>query len=298
MIDFKGVFPIVPTPLTPSESLDEPALRRVLRYVIEGGVNGLWMLGSGGEQPILKPEDARRALEISLEEANGKLPVVAGIGACSVWQAVDNLRMAEEVGVDAVQSVEPYYFSHRAAEIVDYFLTLADTAKIPLIIYHHPHRWPSGSMAWDALPNNHGRLAKHPNIIGMKDVTMNFRDIQRIVFNLASDDFTVMTAAGRLLYATLAIGGHGGAIPESVLAPKLYVDLYNAFTEGDFLKARNLQSKLAPLGDAINCPAYAGAKMGLHLLGLSDTTLISPLQGVADKDRDYLATIMKNLGLI
>ncbi len=298
MIQFQGVWTIVPTPLTPEEDVDEPALREVLRYVIEGGVHGLWMLGSGGEQPMLSLEVSRRVLDIAVEEANGHVPVIAGIGACSVRQALANMCMAREAGVDAVQSVEPYYYKHRAQEIVNYFLALAEATQLPLVIYHHPDRWPHGSMKPEMIPQNHGRLAKHPKIIGMKDVTHDFRDFQRLVFAVGSEEFTCLTAAGRLLLASLSIGGHGGAIPESVIAPKLYVDLYDAFKAGNLAQARELQYRLAPLGDAVNAPAYVGAKEALKLLGLCSMNVARPLVGYSEKDRETLANVMKNIGLL
>jgi len=298
MLKFQGIWPIMPTPLTPEEDVDEPALRNMIQYVLDGGVHGLWMLGSGGEQPMFDLEVSRRVLEIAVEEARGHIPVIAGIGACSVRQALINLRMAQEAGVDGVQSVEPYYFKLRASEIVDYFLAVADASELPVVIYHHPDRWPAGSMSAAMLPQTHGRLAKHPNIIGMKDVTHNPRDFQRLVFNIGSEEFTILTAAGRLLLFSLTVGGYGGAIPESAIAPKLYVELYDAFNRGDLSQARELQRSLAPLGDAINVPAYAGAKCALSLLGLCDMRLAKPLQGPSEQDRETLANVMRDLELI
>ena len=181
----EGIFPVVPTPLTADESVDEASLRRVLRYVIDGGVHGLWMLGSGGEQPMLSAEVQRRALEIAVEEADGRVLVVAGVGAPSLRQALVNLRMAEEAGVDVVQSVEPYYFPYLADELIDYFEALADAARVPLVMYHAPARWPAGSVGPDTLQDT--------------------RDFQRVVFALASDDFTILTAAGRLLFSTMML---------------------------------------------------------------------------------------------
>jgi 4-hydroxy-tetrahydrodipicolinate synthase len=290
----------MPTPLTSDEDLDEPALRNVTRYVLDGGVHGLWMLGSGGEQPMLSLEVSRRVLEIAVEEARGHVPVIAGIGACSVRQALINLRMAEEAGVDAVQSVEPYYFKLRVPEIVDYFLTLADASALPMVIYHHPNRWPDGSMSAAMLPHTHGRLAKHPNVIGMKDVTHNPRDFQRLVFTLGSEDFTILTAAGRLLLFSLAVGGHGAAIAEGVIAPRLCVELYEAFQEGDLSRAQEIQRRLAPLGDVLNAPSTGAAslKQAMSLLGLCDVHLARPIHGMGEEDVEMLAGVMEDLGLI
>ena len=297
MIRFQGIWPIMPTPLTPEEDVDEPALRRVVRHVIEGGVHGLWMLGSGGEQPMLSLEVSQRTLRIAVDEAKGQVPVISGIGACSVRQALVNLRMAQEAGVDAVQSVEPYYYQLRASENVDYFLALADAADVPLVVYHWPERWPAGSLSAAMLPHNLGRVAKHPNTIGMKDVTHDPRDLQRLVFTLGGEDFGVLTAAGRLLLFTLAIGGHGGAIGEAVFAPKLCAELYEAVGEGDLARARELQRRLAPLGDALAIPG-GGNKVAASLMGFGSERMARPMRGPSEEDRERLAGVMRDLGLI
>ena len=160
--------------------------------------------------------------------------------------------MAHRVGVDGIQAVEPYYFHCSVPELLDYFLTLADATEPPMVVYHWPERWPAGSVSASMLPQTFGQLAKHPKVIGMKYVNRDPRDVQRLIFELGSDDFTVMTAAGRLLFSTLAVGGHGGAFAEAVIAPRLYVKLYEAFGKGDFGRALELQRRLAPLGDVLH----------------------------------------------
>ena len=301
MIKFQGVWPIIPTPLTPEEDVDESTLRKIIQYVIEGGVHGIWMLGSGGEGPMLSSEVSRRTLAIAVEEAKGHVPVAAGISAFSLRQALVNMNMAREAGVDVVFSTEPKYYKLSADMIVEYFLALADARELPLVVYHWPNAWPSGSMTAGSITNTLGRLAKHPNIVGMKDVTGDPRDFQRLIFALGSEDFTIMTAAGRLLFITLALGGHGGAFLESVIAPKLYVDLYESFKGGDLSRTRELQRKLAPLGDVLNAPFCGGGasvKQALNFMGLCSLYMSKPLKGMDDEDRGHISSVMKELKLI
>ena len=300
VVRFEGIWAIMPTPLTPAEELDEPALRRVARHAIDGGLNGLWMLGSGGEQPMFDLSLSRRVLEIAVEEAKGRIPVAAGISACSVREALLRMQMAREAGVDIVFSTEPFYYQLTAAEITDYFLALADATELPLVVYHNPARWPSGSMSARVLPQTLGRLAGHPKIIGMKDITRDPRDFQRLVFHLGPQGFTILTAAGRLLLMSLAVGGHGGAVPEAVVAPARYAELYRAFQSGDLARARELQRSLAPLGDALNAPSCTGgaaAKEALSLLGLCEAHVARPLHGMSAQDREALTKAMADLRL-
>ena len=296
----KGIWPVLPTPLTADEEIDEPGLRRVVRYAIQGGVHGLWMLGSGGEQPMLSLEAQRRVLEIAVEEAKGHVPVVAGVGAPSLRQALVNLEMAQGAGVDAVQSVEPYYFAFSADELVDYFETLATAADVPMVFYHAPGRWPAGSTSLAQLPLTLGRLARHPNIIAMKYINRDPRDVQRVIFNLASDDFTVLTAAGRLLFSTLMIGGHGGVLGQAAIAPRHFVAVYEAFERGDFLQARELQRGLSGLGDALYeySPGLSVMKHALSLLGLCEPHVARPRHGANEEAKQKMAQAMTDLGLI
>jgi len=301
MFKFQGVWAIMPTPLTSDETLDEPALRRVIRYVIDGGVHGLWMLGSGGEQPLINRRVARQTLEVAVEEARGRCPIVAGVGACSVRQALINMEMAHKVGVDGIQSVEPYYFRYSVPELIDYFLALGNATELPLVVYHWPERWPAGSVSAAMLPQTFGRLAKHPKIIGMKYVNRDPRDVQRLIFSLRSEGFTVLTAAGRLLFSTLAVGGHGGAFAEAVIAPHLYVELYEAFNRGEMSRALELQRKLAPLGDILNKVPSCGAasvKQACKLLGLCDVNLARPIHGMPAEDQETLASVIRDLELV
>jgi len=297
---FQGIWPIMPTPLTLDEDVDEPALRQIIRHVIEGGVHGLWMLGSGGEQPMLTLDVQRRVLEIAVEEAKGHVPVIAGVGSPSLRRALVSMRMAQEAGVDAVQSVEPYYYGFSRDEIVDYFLALADASELPVVVYHGPARWPPGSVTAANLPKTLGRIAAHPNVIGMKFINRDTRDVQRIVFTLGSEDFTIMTAAGRLLFNMLVLGGHGGAFAEAVVVPRLYVELYDAFNTGDLLHARELQRKLAPLGDvfATFSPGAPSLKQAVSLLGLCDVHVARPRHGMSEEGKSALKDVMKSLELI
>ena len=298
---FRGIWAIIPTPLTSDETIDVPGLRRVLDYAIEGGVHGLWMLGSGGEGPLLSPDTARHALQVAVEAVNGRLPIAAAITACSLSEALAKGRMAEGTGVDLVFSAEPYYYKLNIAELVTYFLALADASSLPMVVYHRPGYWPGSAVTEAMLPQTFGCLAAHPKIVGMKDVTLDFRDYQRLVFHLGSESFGVLTAAGRLLLASLAIGGHGGALPEAALAPKQCVALYDAFVAGDMVRAQEIQRQLAPLGDALAAQgAFTGAaamKEGLRLLGLCDSRLAQPLQSLDDVRREALAAALRDLDL-
>ena len=296
---FRGIWAIIPTPLTVDEAVDEAGLRRLLDYVIQAGVHGVWILGSGGEGPLLSPDSSQNALRAAVKAVNGRVPIAAGVTACSVRAALFRLRMAEEAGVDLVFSAEPYYYKLNISELVGYFLALAEASSLPLVVYHRPSYWPISAVAEGMLPQTFGRLAAHPKIVGIKDVTADFRDYQRLLFHIGSESFGVLTASGRLLLASLAIGGHGGALPEAMLAPKQCVALYDAFVAGDLALAREIQRQLAPLGDALAAGgAYTGAaamKDALRLLGLSDSHLARPLLPLDDSHSQRIADALDSL---
>ena len=244
---------------------------------------------------------SRRALKVAVEATRKRVPIAAGITACGLRDAVSRMRMAESTGVDLLFSAEPYYYKLNMSELVSYYVGLANASSLPMVVYHRPTYWPGSAATAASLPNSFGRLAAHPKIVGMKDVTQDFRDYQRLVFHLGCDGFGILTAAGRLLLASLAIGGHGGAIPEAALAPKHCVSLYNAFRAGDLARAQAIQRQLAPLGDALAAQgAFTGAaamKEGLRLLGLCESRLVQPLQSLDDPRREALAAALRDLEL-
>jgi dihydrodipicolinate synthase/N-acetylneuraminate lyase len=167
-----------------------------------------------------------------------------------------------------------------------------------MFLYHHPERWPDGSLSRGSLGETLGRLSDHPRIVGVKDSVRDFRNHERLVFQQQGDQFRVLVSAGRLLLASLLVGADGGVFHEAAVAPAQFVALYEAFRSGDLATALILQRRLFPLGDAMAACDHAGAKAALSLLGICSDELTPPLQGLSPDDLSYLRGVLVELELL
>jgi dihydrodipicolinate synthase/N-acetylneuraminate lyase len=294
---WSGIGAVVPTPLNRS-AVDVPALKRIVRRVADARVHMVWALGSGGEQPNLSRDQRREVLTAVAEEVHGEVPVVAGVGDCATAAVLDNIADAAEARVDAVQVIEPYFYPLRRQELLDHYLTVADASPLPVFIYHHPERWPEGSLSRTSLDGTLGRLSRHPNIVGIKDSVRDFRNHERLVFESRRPDFRVLVSAGRLLLASLLIGADGGVFHEASVAPLHFVQMYDAFRGGDLPKALMLQRQLFRLGDAMAACDHAAGKAALSMLGVCGDELTTPLRGMGEDDLSYLRHVLQELGLL
>ncbi len=294
---FEGTWPIVPTPLTEDEEVDEPALRRVINYEIDGGVEGLWMFGTRGEGPNLRARIHRSALEIAMDEVAGRVKVVTGCGAPGTQQTIENIRLAEECGVDLVHVTEPYYYKldgkpYGERELEAHYQEVADSAGVPVVLYFHDTKWPG--ITPGICPEPITRLAAHTNVVGLKASVGDQRIMQSLVWETQDENFGVMITHGAMVFAGLAIGCHGTTTPEAAFAPRLFVDMFIAMREGDLAKGLELQQKVIPLCNAIRGFDAPSSKVALAAIGLMDERLSMPLQPMQEPYRQRLIDLMQS----
>jgi 4-hydroxy-tetrahydrodipicolinate synthase len=292
-----GVGAVVPTPLAGDE-VDEQALRRLVTYMLDGGVQMLLTLGSGGEQPNLATPQRRRAMNVVVDECAGRASVLAGIGDCATDSVLANLADAAEAGVDGVLIAEPYFYKLRQAELIGHYVHVADRSDLPIVLYHHPARWTADATSGRSTTDALRLLGAHPRIVGVKDSVTDFRDHQRLVFEARNHDFRVLVSAGRLLFASLLIGSDGGIFHEAAVAPGLYVALARLVAQGEIAKARDMQQLLAPLGDVMGRYDPASAKEALWTLDLCRPDLRRPLQRIPQSGCDEIRAELQRLELL
>jgi 4-hydroxy-tetrahydrodipicolinate synthase len=294
MAEWKGVWPIMPTPLTDDEEVDEEGLRRVINYVIEGGVHGLWMLGSRGEGPNLSPRIHCRVLEVTKDEVRGRVPIITGCAAPGTRQTIENIRLAEEYDVDFVQVTEPYYYAMKNPELAAHYEAVADATKTPLVIYFHDHRYPNVKPG--VCPEMIKKLAGHPNVVGMKVVTGDQCILQSLIWETEkiTDDFGVMVTDDQQVFAGLLVGCVGTTSPAAAFAPKLYVAMYNAIKKGDLAQGLELQKKAIPLALAIRGFGAPSGKVAMAALGLCGERVSMPLQPMPEPYRQHLIDLMQS----
>ena len=206
---FAGVWPIMPTPLNADGTIDEAGTRRVVNFLVEGGMDGLWMFGTRGEGPNLLPQYHRRELEVAMEASNGRIPIVTGCGAPGTEHTIENIRVAESVGVDMVHVTEPYYFKMKEQEMAAHYRAVADAVKVPLVIYFHDTKYPN--VRPGVCPPIIKELAARDNVVGIKVSTGDQRIMQSIAWETqeVTDNFGVMVTDGQMFVAGMLVGVRG-----------------------------------------------------------------------------------------
>ena len=277
-LPFKGVNTALITPFKDGQ-IDRIALRDLVNWQIQQGVHGLVPVGTTGESPTLSHQEHDEVIEITVTEAAGRVPVIAGAGSNNTSEAIRLAKHAEEVGANAVLIVSPYYNKPTQQGLKAHFLSIADElSSIPLIVYDIPGR--SIVSVKDELL---AELAKHKNIIGIKDATGDAARPARLS-NLIGDDFCQLSGDDATAFSYLASGGHGMISVVSNVAPKLYSDMYNSFCAGDIKTGMEINKKLMALHDGLFCEASpAPVKYAAERLRLCKSELRLPLVSVSDE---------------
>jgi 4-hydroxy-tetrahydrodipicolinate synthase len=273
-------------------ALDEEALRAHVNWQIENGTQGLVPVGTTGESPTLTHEEHDRVIEVCVQEARGRVPVVAGAGSNNTVEAVDYARHAEAVGADAVLVVTPYYNKPTQEGLYHHFKAVNDAIGIPIIIYNIPPR-----SVIDMSVATMARLYELKNIVGVKDATANLARVSQ-QRHAMGPDFIQLSGEDMTALAYNAAGGHGCISVVSNVAPRLCAELQNASLSGDFAEGLRIQDRLVPLHDAIFMePGLAGAKCGLKLLGRGNEEVRLPLMPVTPPTREAIRSAMVHAGL-
>jgi len=261
---------------------------------LRGGTSVLIPMGTTGESVTLTAEERTRAIQVAVEAAKGRVPVVAGAGSNSTREAIDGVRRAREVGADGALIVTPYYNKPTQAGLVEHFRAIASAHPgFPLVAYNVP-----GRTGVDLLPETCQRLCDIPEVVALKEATGNVArtiDIlekcgERLTL-LSGDDFTVLPF--------IACGGKGVISVSSNVAPRLMADLVEAARAGDLAKARGLQVRLNPLHRLLFCESNPiPVKWGLHLMGLFGPELRLPLVPMTEANAHKLQAELSHLGLL
>lgn len=292
-LPFKGVNTALITPFKDGQ-IDRIALRDLVNWQIQQGVHGLVPVGTTGESPTLSHEEHDEVIEITVTEAAGRVPVIAGAGSNNTSEAIRLAKHAEEVGANAVLIVSPYYNKPTQQGLKAHFLSIADElSSIPLIVYDIPGR--SIVSVKDELL---AELAKHKNIIGIKDATGDAARPARLS-NLIGDDFCQLSGDDATAFSYLASGGHGMISVVSNVAPKLYSDMYNSFCAGDIKTGMEINKKLMALHDGLFCEASpAPVKYAAERLRLCKSELRLPLVSVSDEAKSIIDKALALAGLV
>src|SRR5665213_159776 len=287
----KGSIPALITPMK-NGKVDEAAFRKLVSWQIEQGSQGLVPCGTTGESPTLSHEEHMRVIEICVEEAAGRVPVIAGAGSNSTDEAISLHRHAKEVGADAVLSVTGYYNKPSQEGQYRHFKALAEAVDIPILLYNIP-----GRAIVEISVETMARLSEIPAIIGVKDATANLMRPTR-ERNACRKGWRLLSGEDGTSLGYMAHGGHGCISVTANVAPKLCSQFQAACMQGAFDAALQIQDRLMPLHDAMFCePSPGPVKYAASLLGLCTDEVRLPMMAATDGARDKVRGAMAHAGL-
>jgi 4-hydroxy-tetrahydrodipicolinate synthase len=293
-MQLEGIWPALATPLNEDETVDEAGMRRLVRRVLEGGVHGVVVLGSAGEFAALSDAEKQRAIEIVVSEVAGQVPVIAGTGEPGTQRAIEQTRRAARLGVDAAMVVPPYYYGQRADAVVRHYRALADGTGLPIVLYNIP-----GCTKVMLEPDAVAELAVQDGFIGIKDSSGNFGYFQSVVAEYKSERFGVVTGSDRFLFPSLLVGGDGSICPTANVAPRWFVQLWDAVRAGRIDEAREAQLKIVHLGQIYRPGGFhQGLKGALNCLGICAQTVTAPMVALDEAQMGQVRSTLQGLGLL
>lgn len=289
---FTGSITALVTPMR-GGAVDEDGFRAHVEWQIAEGTHGLVPVGTTGESPTLSHDEHKRVVEICIEAAKGRVPVIAGAGSNNTREAIDLARFAEKAGADAVLVVTPYYNKPNQEGLYQHFKAINDAIGIPIIIYNIPPR-----SVIDMSVETMARLFELKNITGVKDATGK---VERVSMqrHAMGPEFNQLSGEDATALAFNAHGGHGCISVTSNVAPKLLSEFQEACLAGDYGRALTYQDRLMPLHQALFIePNPTGVKYALSVLGRIEDDVRLPLVRVSEPTQKAIRSAMVHAGLI
>jgi len=289
----RGIIPAMVTPFDSDEQLNENALAMLVERLITDGVHGVFVLGSQGEYYALTADEKRRAIEVPVAAARGRVPVYAGTGANTTRDAVRLTQMAESAGADAVSVITPSFITPSQDELYEHYRAVAACTRLPVLLYSNPAR--TGVNLSVRLA---ARLAELDNVVGIKDSSGDLTTTASFI-NETPESFRVLAGRDTLVFATLLYGGAGAVAASGNVAARQLVRIYDACMAGDMEGARQAQAELAPLRAAFSLGTFpAVIKEALLMAGLDAGPCRRPVGPLSQDARMQLRQVMGELGLL
>ena len=276
---FTGSYTALLTPFKNGE-VDYDAYRKLVDFQIENGTHGLVPVGTTGESPTLSHDEHKNVIEVCIDQANGRVPIIAGAGSNSTTEAIEFVKHACDVGADGLLVVTPYYNKPTQAGLLAHYTELANVSSKPIIIYDIPGRSVIG-MTDETM----AKLAQDDLIVGVKDATADLGRPTRLL-NVINDKFIQLSGEDGTALPYLAAGGHGCISVTANIAPKLLSRMHNAWQKGDIKTAQDINQKLMPLHDSLFCETSPGPlKYAASLLNICQSDTRLPIVEIASESK-------------
>ena len=289
---FTGSYTALITPFK-NGGVDEEAFQKFVNWQIEQGTHGLVPVGTTGESPTLTHEEHKRVVDLCIEAASGRVPVIAGAGSNSTAEAVDFAKHAKKAGADGVLVVTPYYNKPTQEGLYQHYKAINDAVDIPIIIYNIP-----GRSVVDMSVDTMARLFNLPNITGVKDATSDLARASRQRLAMGPD-FNQLTGDDASTLGFMSHGGDGAISVTSNVAPAHCAEFQNACMSGDFSRALEIHERLLPLHDALFVEASPSpTKYAAERLGLCDSKVRLPIVPMSEAGRKVVDDALVSAGIL
>uniref|UniRef100_A0A7C4JRA4 4-hydroxy-tetrahydrodipicolinate synthase n=1 Tax=Thermodesulfobacterium geofontis TaxID=1295609 RepID=A0A7C4JRA4_9BACT len=275
--------------------VDEASLRNLIKWHLQEGTHGILVLGTTGEAVTIDFEERKRVMEIALEEAKGKVPLIVGTGTNDTQKVLKYTKLAEEMGFDAALIVTPYYNKPTQNGLYEHYSYIAKNTNIPIILYNVP-----GRTSVNLLPETTAKLSQIENIVAIKEACGDIKQVTELLLKCPKD-FVILSGDDFTAYATVMLGGKGVISVAANVMPREMSQLMESALNGEVAKAQELNLKLYPLYKAMFVETNpVPAKAALWLMGKIETPEVRlPLSQLSEKSLETLKTILKeNYGLI
>jgi 4-hydroxy-tetrahydrodipicolinate synthase len=292
MLEIKGVVPPLITPMDENEKLDTKALRKLIDYVIEGGVHGVFVLGSTGEFYGLDVEEKAKAVEVTMEQVNGRVPVYVGASAITTKECVKLAKLAKQNNAAAITVLTPMFITPNENELYKHFVTIAEAVDIPNILYNNPDR--TGVNMSAGLVE---KLADVPNIVGAKDTSGDMTLTSEYIRRTRDKGFSIMAGRDTMILATLVYGGTGCVAGTANVVPKIVVEIYDKYMAGDLAGALEAQYRLSLFRNAYSLGSFPVVpKDALNMIGIHVGHPIRPIEHMSEANQAKLKEILIKIG--
>ena len=286
-----GIIPPLVTPLKDNETLDIESLERLIEHLIEGGVHGLFVLGTTGEEQSLSYDVRKQMIKESCRINNGRLPLLACITDTSIEESIRLARKAFEYGADGVVSAPPYYFATGQPELAQFYEELVPQLPLPVFLYNMPSH-----VKVSFAPDTVKRLAEMEQVVGFKDSSANAVYFQSVMYKVQQrKDFAMLVGPEEITGECVLLGGHGGINGGANMFPELYVGMYNAAKNRDIETVLKLQQFIMQISTSIytvgkhGSSYLKGLKCALSLLGvINDDFVASPFYKFETPEREKI----------
>lgn len=291
----RGIIPAMVTPLTAEGKFNEKAMRKLINYLIDGGVHGLFVTGTTGEFYGLTPEEKREIFQVTMDETKGRVPVYAGTNGITTRESVMLTQLAEECKVDAVSVLTPMFITPNQNQLIEHYKIIAASTSLPVVLYNNPPKTGVNLAAATVA-----KLAEVPNIVSIKDSSGDLTlTAEYIRLTRDREDFSVLMGRDTLIYGALCYGATGSIASCANVAPRLCADIYEKYIAGDSKGALEAQFKLAPLRIAFAIGTFpAVIKESLELLGIEAGPCMDPAGPMTSEERARLRQVLLEMGLL